>query len=415
MTTIAVPEAGDLAAELSRRLQESREELVRRWLERITARVALTPERIFPTQDLLNHVPLLIDGIAHYLEHPEDELDSEAPVVAKAMELGALRHSQGFDAYEILKEHEILGGVIFSFLTDVVMSYDLTEPRTSFVSELLTCWQRTAHAIELIRQATVTHFMRMFSERVNERETRLRSFNRMVSHELKNRVGAISGATTMLSEPWLNEQQRVRFHDMLRENSAGLLRVLANLEALTRLEADARQRRHILLPQAAAEAARQLRDPAESRGVSIRIAEDLPAVEVDAAAVELCLANYISNAIKYSDPDKLVRWVDISADLKLGEIAGGGGELIVRVTDNGLGVPPESRPQLFHQFYRAHGDTVTGIEGTGLGLSIVRETVESLGGRAWFEFPTSGLTVFAFSLPSRRETDAASAGTERLV
>ncbi|MEX2282042.1 MAG: sensor histidine kinase [Gemmatimonadota bacterium] len=413
MKTISVPEAGDLAAELGRRLRESREELVTRWLERITARVALTPERIFPTQDLLNHVPLLIDGVAHYLEHPEDELDNQAPVVAKAMELGALRHSQGFDAYEILKEHEILGGVIFTFLTDVVMSYDLADTPTSFVSELLTCWQRTAHAIELIRQATVTHFMRIWSERVNEREGRLRSFNRMVSHELKNRVGAISGATTMLGEHWLNDQQRTRFHDMLRENSSGLLRVLSNLEALSRIDADARQRRHIMLPQAAAEAARQLREPAESRGVSIRIAEDLPAVEVDAAAVELCLANYISNAIKYADTDKTVRWVDVSAELKLGE-AGGGGELIVRVSDNGIGVPPESRPQLFHQFYRAHGDTVTGIEGTGLGLSIVRETAESLGGRAWFEFPASGSTVFVFSLPSRRETDAASAGTERI-
>src|SRR5687768_5683030 len=83
MKTITVPEAGDLAAELARRLRESRNDLVRRWLERITARVALTPERIFPTEDLLNHVPLLIDGVAHYLEHPEDELDNSAPVVAK--------------------------------------------------------------------------------------------------------------------------------------------------------------------------------------------------------------------------------------------------------------------------------------------------------------------------------------------
>ena len=51
--------------------------------------------------------------------------------------------------------------------------------------------------------------------------------------------------------------------------------------------------------------------------------------------------------------------------------------------------------------------------GAGLGLSIVRETVESLGGRAWAEFPEKGGTVFAFSLPSRREEDAAAAGTRR--
>jgi signal transduction histidine kinase len=85
----------------------------------------------------------------------------------------------------------------------------------------------------------------------------------------------------------------------------------------------------------------------------------------------------------------------------------------VYVRDNGIGVPVAARPRLFEQFYRAHGETVTEIGGTGLGLSIVRETAESLGGRAWAEFPDSGGSLFAFSLPSRREEDAAAAGTRR--
>jgi two-component system sensor histidine kinase VicK len=89
------------------------------------------------------------------------------------------------------------------------------------------------------------------------------------------------------------------------------------------------------------------------------------------------------------------------------------GELIVRVRDNGMGVAPAARERLFEQFYRAHSDTLTEAEGTGLGLSIVRETAESLGGRAWAEFPAEGGTVFAFCLPSRREDDAAAAGTRR--
>jgi signal transduction histidine kinase len=72
--------------------------------------------------------------------------------------------------------------------------------------------------------------------------------------------------------------------------------------------------------------------------------------------------------------------------------------VVVRVSDNGLGVPREAREQLFHRFFRAHEATVTGEEGTGLGLSIVRETVEALGGRAWAEFPADG-SVFAFAVP----------------
>ena len=107
-----------LAIALATELRASRSDLVARWLDRISSRVTVDENRIFPTEELLNHVPLLIDGIAGYLEHPEELIDSKVPVAAKAMELGALRHSQGFDAYEILKEYEILGAILDSFLSD---------------------------------------------------------------------------------------------------------------------------------------------------------------------------------------------------------------------------------------------------------------------------------------------------------
>ncbi|MEJ7812913.1 MAG: HAMP domain-containing sensor histidine kinase [Gemmatimonadaceae bacterium] len=399
----------ELASALAERLRVAKEDLVRRWLDRISARVALNPQRVFPTEELLNHVPLLIDGVADYLEHPDKELGSEAPVVAKAMELGALRHGQGFDAYEILKEHEILGGILLGFLADV--ADELEQPASR--RELIACWGRVSHAVELIRQATLTHFLRLSAERVREREDRLRRFNRMVSHELKNRVGAILGASSLLPEPWLQSEQRERFYRIVQENANGLQHVLENLEALSRLESDARQRRHVLLPQVAQEAARMLREPAQARGVFVRIAPGIPMVEVDAAAVELCFMNYISNAIKYSDPAKPLRWVEVEGELRFGAGPEKGGELVVRVRDNGIGVVDDARARLFEQFYRAPDVTVTGVEGTGLGLSIVRETIESLGGRAWAEFPAEGGAIFAFALPSRREEDAAAAGIRR--
>ncbi|MBA3657670.1 MAG: HAMP domain-containing histidine kinase, partial [Gemmatimonadaceae bacterium] len=262
---------------------------------------------------------------------------------------------------------------------------------------------------------TATQFLRLAGERINEREERLRRFNRMVAHELKNRVGAIRGASELLKENWVGESQRARFQVMIKENADGLQKVLQNLEALSRIESDARQQRNVLLPQAVAEVVRQLRDAAQGRSVDVQIADDLPSVEVDAAAVELCVMNYLSNAIKYSDPAKDNRWVRVDGELLFGqEFPSAGGELIVRVTDNGMGVPQEARARLFDQFYRAHAETVTSIEGSGLGLNIVRETAESLGGRAWVDFPEEGGASFCFSLPSRREEDAAAAGIPRL-
>src|SRR6476660_7538015 len=76
---------------LAARMRGEREELTQRWLDRIIARVELEPLRVFPTEELLNHVPLLIDGIAAYLEDPAMVVTADAPVIAKAMELGALR------------------------------------------------------------------------------------------------------------------------------------------------------------------------------------------------------------------------------------------------------------------------------------------------------------------------------------
>src|SRR3954470_4678876 len=105
----------ELAAILSDRLRTAKQELVTQWLERITERVSIERRRIFPTHELLNHIPLLIEGIAGYLKRPDRDIDAKAPVVAKAMELGSLRHAQGFDAYEILKEYEMLGEIIFAF------------------------------------------------------------------------------------------------------------------------------------------------------------------------------------------------------------------------------------------------------------------------------------------------------------
>jgi signal transduction histidine kinase len=411
MTERNLTTADALAAALATHLRDAREDLVRRWLDRIVARVSMDPSKVFPTAELLNHVPILIDGIADLLERPDLSVDEKVPLVPKAMELGALRHSQGFDAYEILKEQELLGAIILSYLTDIADSVEIDATRR----DLLECWGRVSHALELIRQSTTVHFLRLAGDRVREREERLRRFNRMVAHELKNRVGAIRGASGLLPEPWVDEPQRVRFQRMISENADGLQHVLENLEALSRVESDARQRHNVLLPQAAAEAVRQLREAAQSRQVAVDVAGDLPTVEVDAAAVELALMNYVSNAIKYSDTAKPTRWVRITGELRFAadEQADARGELVVLVSDNGIGVPADARENLFDQFYRVRGETVTSIEGTGLGLSIVKETIESLGGRAWAEFPEHGGSVFCFSLPSRREEDAAAAGTAR--
>ncbi|HXN75998.1 MAG TPA: HAMP domain-containing sensor histidine kinase [Gemmatimonadaceae bacterium] len=388
-----------LAKALADRMRSSSEDLTRRWLDRIGARVRLDPNRVFPTDALLDHMPMLILGIADYIENPEKVILSDVPIVAKAMELGKLRFSQGFDEYELLKEYEIFGGILFSFLSRVVDGIE--EPCSR--GELLACAHRLYLAVALIEQATLTHYLSLVKERLSERDQRLRGFNRALSHELRNLIGTISGAAEILEIGTTSEEQQRTMTSMILRNSTNMKVTLENLVELSRLDEDVRQSRHIALRSAAAEVARQLRESARARGVEIRLQADLPAIDVSAAAFELCLSNLLANAIKYSDPVKDKRWVEVRANVTAAD-DGGPLETVVEVRDNGLGVPEAKRSELFKRFFRAHEDSNVAIEGTGLGLSIVRDTATSLGGRAWADFRSDG-TSFFFTMPSRRSED----------
>jgi signal transduction histidine kinase len=386
-------------------MREARDDLTRRWLDRISARVTLDANQLFPTEDLLDHVPILIDGIAAYVENPAEDITTDVPVIAKAMELGNMRHEQGFDAYQIFKEYEILGSVLFRFLARAVEEIQLSCTR----EELLDCGHRVFQAVALIQQATAMQFLRRAQARVRDREDRLRGFNRMVSHELKNRLAPASGAVSLLSKGWLDENSRRRLLQIASENFDAIAIVLDDLIALSRIEENVRQQRNVRLSKAVAEVRRRLREFASAREVAIEVDDPLPEVEVNAAAMELCLTNYISNAVKYSDPHKTQRWVRVSATLATSSADGGRGELIIQVTDNGLGIPPDARPHLFDRFFRAHSDTAKHVDGTGLGLSIVRDTVDELGGRVWAESNDVGGSVFGLAIPSRRQRESGNA------
>lgn len=390
-----------IAGTLAERIRAAKTELTARWLERISDRASLGPNRVFPTDALLDHVPLLMLGIADYLADPGQSVSGDIPVLAKAMELGALRYAQGFDEYEILKEYEIFGGILFAFLARTVDEID--EPCTR--GELLTCAHRLNRAIALIQQATATQYLRLMKERLSEREGRLRAFNRALTHELRNRIGACIGAGQLLELPDLSPAKRQELAGVVVRNADSMRILMDNLLQLTRVDGESRHQRHVHLPQAAAESARQLREMARAHNVEVRVSDSLPDVEVSAAVVELCLTNFISNGIKYADPSQPHRWVEVRGHL-VHDDGGAPSEVMVEIRDNGVGVPESKRSRLFERFFRAQDEHTSNIEGTGLGLSIVREAVQTLGGRAWAEFPPGG-SLFAFAVPCRRAHDAA--------
>lgn len=384
------------ARPLAARIREESAALAHRWLDRISELDALERTAVFPSDALLDHVPQLIEGIADFLDNSAGELDAVDLVIGKALELGELRHEQGVGPSEILKEFEILGGILLNFMGVEVRRLELEcRPDEAFV-----CAHRIHRSIAMIERYTTTHYLRLKEERINEREQRLRGFNRMVSHELKNRVGAIHSSGLLLQEDWLEEEKRKRLIEIVAENSRAMGDILADLLELSGVDTDSRRSRDLPLRSIVAEVTRQLRDAAAAKAVEIRVADDLPDVTVSAPVVELALTNYISNAIKYSDPEAAKSWALVRTVTQKAD----DDELRIEVEDNGIGVSVGERPYLFKDFFRA--ESVTKIEGSGIGLSIVRGTIEAAGGEVWARFPEDGKgSIFGFSIHARRESD----------
>jgi two-component system sensor histidine kinase KdpD len=120
--------------------------------------------------------------------------------------------------------------------------------------------------------------------------------------------------------------------------------------------------------------------------VEVRVASGLPLVRMDFVLMEQAIANLVLNAAVHTRPG-----CEILIDSLTQE-----GELVIRVSDNGPGIPGELIERIFDKFYRLPG---TPAGGSGLGLSIVKGFVEGQGGRVHAANREKGGAVFTIVLP----------------
>ncbi len=204
-------------------------ELTRLWIERLQAHVGVDVEPLIPAETLLEHGPSLLDGIASFVEHPVDTIAPDLPVVVAAAPLAELRPLHGAGGDAILKEYELLGSMLYEFALQVSQQ----EGGACSPDELLMCAHRLFRAIAVIEQAITTQYVRVLEERIDERDEQLRRFQRMVSHELKNRVGAVIGAGQLLQEEWVGTDERERFASMVVTNAESIQKVVEKMTAIS--------------------------------------------------------------------------------------------------------------------------------------------------------------------------------------
>ena len=388
---------------IARLMMGERFTLAEQWLLRLNDILNVAPNEVFPTDQLLDHIPSLIGDMSSYLRAPEEEeIAANAAVIDKARELGQLRYNQKASVHQLLREYEILGELLESFVASATAR--LTVVPTP--DECFEVQRRLTRSARTLMRTTVDTFLAEYTTAIAERNKRIEAYNRMASHEMRTPIGTLAFAATLLRSPdVVADPARLDQVATVIENSSNRLTWLVNnLQRLARLDspADVPTQQMVDVAVLAEEVRRQLEDMAVARGVEIRIDPGLPTVQSDPARFELVLLNLVSNAIKYRDPVRADAFVEIThraPSAVASEQSLPRWTLLVR--DNGLGIAPEHRHAIFSRFVRAHAhmDAALGVSGTGLGLSIVVDCVEALGGTITCESEPGSGSTFVVQLP----------------
>jgi signal transduction histidine kinase len=185
---------------------------------------------------------------------------------------------------------------------------------------------------------------------------------------------------------------------MAQETATQMHGLVTSLLDLSRIEAGLQlDLRAISLPSLLTEQIKHHSIAAEQQTLSLQLI--LPpevTLIVDPRRIRQVLSNLLTNAIKYTPAGGTIT---LAADVKPTEV-------IIRVEDTGLGIPPEDLTRIFEKFHRVDTTQHMAIKGTGLGLSIVKAIVEQHGGRIWVASHLGAGSCFYVALPLDQKASA---------
>jgi signal transduction histidine kinase len=211
-------------------------------------------------------------------------------------------------------------------------------------------------------------------------------------HELRNPVHSISGfAKLMLEENVTDDKTRKEFLNIMVQQSESLNKLIDDMaQSLTKKDETFDISKETVSPDGIiTETVESARGMAEQKKNLISYSSNaaLPLIKADEFRIKQVVANLLDNAIKYSPEGSSI---DVKAEAN-------DNELLVQVTDYGIGISPADIPAIFDKSYR--GNNRGNTEGNGLGLYICRQIVEAHGGRIWAESVEGEGSTFSFTLP----------------
>lgn len=262
-------------------------------------------------------------------------------------------------------------------------------------------------SVSLVRDAdgTPKYFVSQIQDITARKQVdRMKSeFIAAVSHELRTPLTSIRGSLGLISGGATGpiSEKVARLVDVAYQNAGRLTLIINDILDAEKIESG--KLSLDLAPQALAPLLEQSVEQNRGYGLTHKVRFELRrpvpevTVNVDASRLLQVLANFLSNAAKFSPAESAV---DISATLVDGMVR-------VAVTDRGPGIPKEFQPRMFQKFSQADGSDSRARGGTGLGLAIAKSLVEQMGGDIGYITESGTGTTLYFNLPLVQEMRAA--------
>lgn len=223
------------------------------------------------------------------------------------------------------------------------------------------------------------------------REELRREFTSNVSHELKTPLTTIYGISDMLVGGIVKPEDIPGFAKNIRDEAGRMITLIQDILKLSQLDENtfSDQRERVDLYELAQSAAERLRPQADEKHVTISVTGERSEFTGIATVLEEMIYNLLDNAVKYNKQGG-------RADV---DVRSSGDDIVVTVSDTGIGVPADSIDRIFERFYRADKSHSRKIGGTGLGLSIVKHGVSLHGGSITVKSSEGSGTTFTMALP----------------
>lgn len=221
---------------------------------------------------------------------------------------------------------------------------------------------------------------------------------RAISHDLRTPLTTISGHAGILlsSEENIGKSRRRQLYEDIYDDALWLINLVENLLSVTRIE-DGTIQLHLtteLLDDVIAEALQHTDRKRDLHHIQVKSDASFLFVKIDARLVMQVVINLVDNAIKYT-PEGSEITIDTSRE---------GTKAVVRVSDNGEGIPDEAKAHIFEMFYTAGAAITDSRRSLGLGLALCKSIVMAHGGDISVTNQIPRGTVFTFTLPAEEVT-----------